>query len=194
MKKTIVSLMVVSSLFSGAAMATPSENDSSSAVLNFSGRVTSSLCQVDTNFAEQTIELGELSASALNATGAGRAKTFTVGLINCDTSTDSLTYTISDAYTSGSATADYLNPYNDDSSAKGVGVYIASADGDTPVQIGQEYAVDVVKDEEGNALSSQSIALTANIKRSGTNNNTVEPGSVTAKGVITIKATAAQSV
>lgn len=53
MKKTIMSLAVVSALLSGGAMAAlnngQADNSASTATLNFTGKVTSSLCQVNTS-------------------------------------------------------------------------------------------------------------------------------------------------
>ena len=193
MKKTIVSLAVVSSLFTGAVMAAPAANDASTATLDFTGRVTSSLCQVDTNSVNQTIELGEVSSAALKATGTAPAKSFDVSLVNCDTTTNSITYNIADANSTGAAaTANYLQPYSNDDSARGVGVFIQTAD-HQDVTIGQDKTLAVVKGNNGAALSNQTISLTALIatvdKRADTN-NVVTPGSVSARGVMTIKASA----
>lgn len=63
MKKTIMSLAVVSAFLSGSAMAAltngQADNSASSATLNFSGKVTSSLCQVSTSDLTKTISLGK---------------------------------------------------------------------------------------------------------------------------------------
>lgn len=194
MKKTIMSLTVVSALLSGGAMAAPAGNDASQATLNFTGRVTSSLCQVDTNSIEQDIALGEVSSSALKASGVAPAKSFSVSLVNCDTGTGNIVYNIADANSSGEApTAAYLQPYSADDSAKGVGVFIQTSDYKN-VTIGQDKELSVVKDEDGNALSNQTISLTAFIGTTNQQpdaNNSVTAGSVSAKGVMTIKAAAA---
>ncbi|EEU1357125.1 type 1 fimbrial protein [Escherichia coli] len=195
MKKTIMSLAVVSVLFSGAAMAAPAANDASTATLNFTGRVTSSLCQVDTSTVEQNISLGEISASALKATGIAPAKSFSVSLVNCDSGTGKITYNIADANASGAAaTAAYLQPLSEDDSARGVGVFIQSSD-HQDITIGQDKELAVVKDQSGNALSTQTISLAAYMattdKAADTDGSKVTPGSVSARGVMTIKAAAA---
>ncbi len=69
MKKTIMSLAVVSALFSAGAMADLSadgkaDNSASTATLNFTGKVTSSLCQISSDDIAKTINLGEISAAA----------------------------------------------------------------------------------------------------------------------------------
>ncbi|OYC53832.1 hypothetical protein RX33_04516 [Escherichia coli] len=194
MKKTIMSLAVVSALLSGSAMAAPADNDASQATLNFTGRVTSSLCQVDTGSVQQDIELGEVSASALKASGTAPAKSFSVSLVNCDTGTDSITYNIADANATGEqSTAAYLQPLSADDSAKGVGVFIQTSD-HSDVTIGENYQLAVNKDQDENALSNQTISLTAFIgtpTRSAADADNVTAGSVSAKGVMTIKAAAA---
>ncbi|HEF0975460.1 TPA: type 1 fimbrial protein [Escherichia coli] len=195
MKKTIMSLAVVSALLSGGAMAAPAANDASTATLNFTGRVTSSLCQVDTNSLEQNISLGEISASALKTTGIAPAKSFSVSLVNCDTGVNSITYNIADANASGAnKTAQYLQPFSGDDSARGVGVFIQTSD-HKDVTIGQDQTLAVVKGEGDKALSTQTISLTAFMatpnKSPDTNGTQVTPGSVSARGVMTIKAAAA---
>ena len=84
MKKTIMSLAVVYALFSGAAMAASAANDSSYATLNFTGRVTSNLCQVSTNDVVQSIDLGEVTKQQITDR-AVKKQSFSVTLNNCDT-------------------------------------------------------------------------------------------------------------
>ncbi|EFB7602049.1 type 1 fimbrial protein [Escherichia coli] len=194
--KTIMSLAVISALLSGSAMAAVSENgqadnSSSTATLNFSGKVTSSLCQVNTSDLTKTIALGEISAAALNTTGAHSPRqSFTVGLSNCDPSVSNITYTIRDGNglpDQGGATSPYLIPKSSDTSASGVGVFIADPEGN-PIQIGQNRDVGVTK-VNGQAQSEQAISLTAYIGNVGDGQPTA--GVVDATGVMTIKATAA---
>ncbi|MFI0604968.1 fimbrial protein [Escherichia coli] len=196
MKKAIISLAVVSALLSGSAMAAVSENgqadnSASTATLNFSGKVTSSLCQVKTSDLTKTISLGEVSAAVLDTTGAHSPRqTFTVGLTNCDPSVSNITYTIRDANglpDEGGETSPYLIPKSGDTSASGVGVFIANPEG-TDIQIGQTNTVGVTK-VNGQAQSEQSIALTAYIGNVGEGRPTA--GTVDATGVMTIKATVA---
>ena len=75
LKKTVMSLAVVSALLSGSAMADVSgngqaDNSASTATLNFMGKVTSSLCQVNTSDLTKSISLGEVSAAVLNTADA----------------------------------------------------------------------------------------------------------------------------
>ncbi|HEF8785807.1 TPA: type 1 fimbrial protein [Providencia alcalifaciens] len=192
MKKTILSLAVFSALASGAVVAAPANNDASKATLNFTGRVTSSLCQVKTDDLTKEISLGEVSKSAIAATGKGPAQSFQVNLINCDTTTNDISYVLADANNNGTTTA-YLVPKSGDTAAEGVGVFIETSEG-TPVDPGTEQDLNVVSNNNS-ALSEQVIPLRAYI---GTHNGQggsvgqggIKAGTVDATGVMTIRATA----
>lgn len=204
MKKTIMPLAVVSALLSGSAMAAFNSNgqadqSASSATLNFTGKVTSSLCQVSTDDISKTIPLGEVSASQLkNSTGRAPSHTFTVGLVNCDSTLHSVSYVIQDgngAPSQGQATSAYLIPKSGDTSARGVGVFITDATG-SAIQIGQTQNYGVIKDSSGSALANQTISLAAYIGTASgqggtTNGSTLTAGTVDATGVMTIKTAAA---
>ena len=198
MKKTIMSLAVVSALLSGGAMADlndmgQADNSASTATLNFTGKVTSSLCQVSTSDLDKTIYLGEVSAAQLKATAArAPSHTFNVNLVNCDPSVNNISYVIRDGNGSpeqGGATSDYLIPKSSETSAKGVGVFITDPE-DNAIQIGQTQNYGIVKDGENQALASQSISLAAYIGRVADSSDKVNAGDVNAVGVMTIKATA----
>ncbi|EFH2659501.1 TPA: type 1 fimbrial protein [Escherichia coli] len=199
MKKTIMSLAVVSALFSGAAMAElndmgQADNSASNATLNFTGKVTSSLCQVNTADLAKTISLGEVSAAQLQATAArAPSHTFSVSLVNCDPSVNNISYVIRDGNGSpeqGAALSDYLIPKSSDTSAKGVGVFITDPE-DNAIQIGETKQYGVIKDGDNNALATQNISLAAYIGRVADTAAEVNAGDVEATGIMTIKATAA---
>ncbi|ENB5362231.1 fimbrial protein [Escherichia coli] len=194
MKKTIMSLAVVSALMNGVAFAAPADNDASKATLNFSGRVTSSLCQVKTDDLTKDISLGEVSKSALAASGKGPAQSFQVNLINCDTTTNDISYVLADANGNGNGAngaSTYLVPKSGDTAAEGVGVFVETSNG-TKVNIGTEQTLKVVSNG-ATALSEQVIPLRAYI---GTQNGTggtigtngLKAGTVDATGVLTIRA------
>ncbi len=196
MKKTIISLAVVSALFSAGTMAATvdtdgqADNSGSTATLNFTGKVTSSLCQVKTENITQTISLGELSKAALDAGAHSPYQSFNVGLTNCDPSTSEITYVIRDGNGlpgQGEATSEYLIPVSTDTSASGVGVYIADPEHNA-IQIGGNHNASVTK-LGTDAQSEQTISLTAYMKSTGV--GTAKAGDVNAKGIMTIKATAA---
>ncbi|MGT8801704.1 fimbrial protein (plasmid) [Klebsiella variicola subsp. variicola] len=200
MKKTIMSLAVVSALVSGVAFANPPKNDASKATVNFTGSVTASLCQVKTDNLTQTISLGEVSKSALKATGQGKPQSFQIGLTNCDTTTNTISYVLADGnYTPavGATSIAYLVPKSGDNSAKGVGVFVETSDG-TAVTPGSTTPNTIEVSKNGNeALSDQTISLRAYIAtkdKQGADLDaqtpTVEAGTVDAVGVFTIKASA----
>ncbi|MED9851292.1 fimbrial protein [Escherichia coli] len=198
MKKAIVSLTVVSALLSGAAVAAVNENgqadnSASTATLNFTGKVTSSLCQVNTSDLTKTINLGEISAAALNTTGAHSPRqSFNVGLSNCDPSVANITYTIRDGNglpDQGGTTSDYLIPLSGDTAASGVGVFITDPEGND-IQIGAQKNAGVTQ-VNGEAQSEQTISLAAYIGNVSGGKPTA--GTVDATGIMTIKATAADT-
>lgn len=191
-----MSLAVVSALMSGAAFAADpagsAANDTSKATLNFNGRVTSSLCQVKTDDLVKDITLSEVSRSALVAGGGkGPAQSFQVGLINCDTTTNQISYVLADANNATPAAGNalgYLVPKSNDSSAVGVGVFVETSTG-TQIPIGTPQKLKVNSNDNG-ALSEQTIPLRAyiGIKDASTNADQVKAGSVEAMGILTIKA------
>ncbi|EFB4000330.1 TPA: type 1 fimbrial protein [Escherichia coli] len=199
MKKTIMSLAVVSALMSGVTFAAnPAQNDTSKATVNFSGNVTASLCQVETSNLSQTISLGEVSKSALEATGKGKPQSFQINLTNCDTATNEISYTLADANynpINGQAALTYLVPKSGDKSAEGVGVFVQTSTG-SAITPGNTIKLDVAKDGDQKALSDQVISLRAYIGTkdgqpvdpNGQNRDSVKPGTVDATGVLTIKA------
>ncbi|QMD22891.1 type 1 fimbrial protein (plasmid) [Escherichia coli] len=197
MKKTIMSLAVVSALFSAGAMAAltngQADNSASTANLNFTGKVTSSLCQINTSDLDKTIQLGNASVTDLNADGQSPFMTFNVGLVNCDPSVSDIKYVISDANSSpdtGNTTA-YLIPKSTSMSATGVGVYITDPQ-HAAVNVGDNRTLKVINGPDGKALSEQNISLTAYMKKAGA--ATVTAGTVDATAVMTIKANAATGV
>lgn len=187
MKKNIMALAVFSILVSGSALAAPSANDASTATLNFSGKVTSSLCQVSTADTTKDIALGEVSKSAMEANGKSPAQSFSVTLNNCDSTTNEISYVFSDVNNSTN-NAEYLEPKSGDTSAGGVGVFLAKHDG-TPIKIGEDINLDIITDTGSNdALPQQTIPLQAYIGKKDAN-ATVTAGTVDAGAIMTIRAT-----
>lgn len=189
MKKKVLALAVFSVLASGSVFAAPAANDSSAATLNFGGKVTASLCQVSTADLTKDIDLGEVSKAALDTSGKSPAQSFSVTLNNCDTSTANIDYVFSDV--NGSTNnAPYLEPKATDTSASGVGVFLAKPDG-TKIDVGQNVKLDIIKDTNGtSALPQQTIPLQAYIGKKNTNAG-VTAGTVDASAILTIRATAA---
>ncbi|CAD5789287.1 fimbrial protein [Escherichia coli] len=188
MKKGVMALAIVSAFAAGTAIAAPSANDSSSARINFEGKVTASLCQINTADMTKDIMLGEVSRSALDATGKSPAQSFSVTLNNCDSTTNDITYVFSDA-NGASNNAKYLEPTAGDTSAGGVGVFIQKSDG-TDVSIGQTVTLDVIKDGGNLTLPEQTIPLRAYIGKKEAS-SVVSAGTVAATGVMTIRTAAA---
>lgn len=186
MKKKMTALFVASALFSGMAMAddsTLATNDTSQATLNFEGRVTSNACQISTNDIDKTINLGEVTLNQLES-AATKSQSFSVELVNCDTNTSEIHYTLADTNAAESK-VDYLIPVSGDTSATGVGVFVEKAD-NAAVTTGEEYSLEDLGVSGDNTLSSQTIALQAAIRKLDDSTD-VTPGSVNAKGTLTIR-------
>ncbi|HAX4763366.1 TPA: type 1 fimbrial protein, partial [Escherichia coli] len=167
-------------------------NDASQATLNFSGKLTSSLCQVATDDVVQNIQLGEISKAALAVGGRGPSHSFSVKLKNCDSSVNGITYAIRD--TNGSQSG-YLTNKSGDDYAKGVGVYLEDSSNKALTLNGQEHNF-VVAANGGQALPDQEIPLAAYIgtlTAAGGNidNSTLMAGIVDASAVMTIRTSAA---
>ncbi|HAY0242156.1 TPA: type 1 fimbrial protein [Escherichia coli] len=189
MKKIVMSLAVVSAMFSGATMAASAANDSSYATLNFTGRVTSNLCQVGTGSSDTNVNLGEVTLSQLQS-GARRStpQSFNVSLENCDTGVNTITYTLTDN-NAPDVVKGYLIPQSTDTTATGVGVYVAKSDG-TPVEMSKSIT-HAVETDGTNALPSQKLSFAAYIAPAADLSGhlqTLGAGSVKAQGTLTIKA------
>lgn len=194
MKKTLMSLAVVSVLMSGSALADigdngqANNNDASQAELHFTGKLTSSLCQVATSDVKKEIYLGELSRAALVASGRGPSQSFSVSLVNCDPQVTTIKYSLQDK---NGSVGDYLVNQSGDTMAKGVGVYIEDNLNQALQVNGAENTVTVQRDNTG-ALPDQVIPLTAYIGATAqgpvTNPDTLTMGLVDASAVMTIRA------
>jgi len=188
--KNLIYLAMFSILLSGGAMAASADNDSSYATLNFSGRVTSNLCQVSTSDVTKDINLGETTKQQITDSSQ-KKQSFTVRLNNCDTTVSQISYVLSDGNNNADQ-AGYLLPKSGDTSAKGVGVFVETSGGDA-VTTGETKTIDVLKDADGSALPQQTIALQAYIDKTGDVSG-VSGGTVDATGTLTIKAVTATAV
>lgn len=190
-KKIVMPLAVISAMFSGAAMAASAANDSSYATLNFTGRVTSNLCQVGTGSSDTNVNLGEVTLSQLQTAQRSTPQSFNVSLENCDTGVNTITYTLTDN-NAPDVVKGYLIPQSTDTTATGVGVYIAKSDG-TPVEMSKSIT-HAVETDGTNALPSQKLSFAAYIAPAADLNGHLQglgAGSVKAQGTLTIKAATA---
>ncbi|WP_157924070.1 fimbrial protein [Escherichia coli] len=188
-KKSFLCFCMSSSLFSGAVFADTASNDSSEAVINFSGRVTSSTCQVATNNLTQEVSLGEATKKQLLA-GSTPEHTFYVTLTNCDSDTGSISYSLNDTNSNQSG-QDYLALAAGDTAAKGVGVYVTKTENGSTIQTGTKYDLtDLDQDADGNTASTQSLAFNAQLKKlpTATTAADITAGSVSAAATLVIKA------
>lgn len=183
MKKRAVAAFVFTGMFCSSAFADDAANDASIATLNFDGRVTSSSCQVATNNTTQSISLGEVTLTQLE-NGSTPSHTFSVDLINCDTDTSEITYTLNDLNAQDSG-QDYLALKAGDDSASGVGVYVMKNEDGSAVTTGTVYTVESLTSDSSGTSSSQTIPFKAQIKAT---NGDIKAGTVEANATLTIKA------
>ena len=79
MKKLLISLAVISAINTGAAFA-------SDGVINFTGEIIDSSCQVDTGSKDMTVNLGKVNKSSFNQVGDEVSATkFSIKLTGCPT-------------------------------------------------------------------------------------------------------------
>ena len=187
MKKTLMSVVMASVLVSGSAFADGAKKENSRAIINFDGTVTSSLCQVDQNSLEQTVRLGDATIAQVKDDTAGRTS-FSIQLVNCDTTVNDITYTIKDQY--GSGQESYLtNSYKGGYAAENVAVYLEDDKG-TPLDTDVPHELKVNAGQE-----EYTIGLKAYMGPTMTHPTTGTPtamavgaGIVNAKAVMLIKA------
>ncbi|EOC3340569.1 fimbrial protein [Escherichia coli] len=194
--RKITSLIMAVTLMNSSAFAAignngqADNNDASQAELHFTGKLTSSLCQVATSDVKKEIDLGELSKAALLASGRGPSQSFSVSLVNCDPSINTISYALQDK---NGSVGDYLVNQSGDTMAKGVGVYIENNLNNRLKVDGSANTVDVQKNGAA-ALPDQVIPLAAYIGSTTpgavTDFSTVTPGLVDANAVMTIRASA----
>ncbi|MBB3320869.1 fimbrial protein [Atlantibacter sp. RC6] len=79
MKKLLISLAVISAINTGAALA-------SDGVINFTGEIVDTSCQVDADSKDMTVDLGKVNKSSFNQVGDEESATkFTIKLTGCPT-------------------------------------------------------------------------------------------------------------
>lgn len=129
MKKLIISLAVISAINTGAAFA-------SDGVINFTGEIVDTSCQVDTSSKDMTVNLGKVNKSSFNQAGDEESATkFTIKLTGCPTTqtgTNQASIKFEGESISGDDTILALN--NAAGAATGVGVEIKDWT-DTPVSM-----------------------------------------------------------
>lgn len=121
--------------------------------INFTGEILESACQVDTSSANQTVELGKVSASAFDQSGATAAATkFDIKLTNCPTTDGSPTIASVKFDGTNNTTNPDILALTGTSTAKDVGIAIYEKDGATLIPMSNK--------SQDNTIDTTSSAVT----------------------------------
>ncbi|WP_163923147.1 fimbrial protein [Raoultella planticola] len=169
---------------SAFAAADVTSSNASVATLDFSGSVTSNSCQLATDSVQQTVNLGEVKTSTLQNNGQGPRHSFTINLVDCDSSTKGFEVTFEDLQ-GYDANRDYITNVSmgDGLEAKGVGVKIAKVDEGSDIELSTPVTMAASVDASGDAWPQQSFSFDAYMAGVG---NTVSAGYVNASATVSI--------
>ncbi|HDX4051643.1 TPA: type 1 fimbrial protein [Enterobacter soli] len=177
MKKIAVALAMVSGISTGVAQAaTTAPIDQGSGQIQFSGKIIDAPCSINTGDENnQTVDLGEVSKTALENGQTSTPKTFTIKLEQCDVSTSSLT-SVSAKFTGAKDVNDptMLGMTGD---AKGAGIVLTDGAG-APINLGTESSPQTIQDGSNN------MTFSAYLKSDGA--SAVVPGTFTSTADFTL--------
>ncbi|MEX6316061.1 fimbrial protein [Providencia manganoxydans] len=146
MKKIILATLI-SGAMSASAMAAPVD-DAGQGTVTFYGSIIEAACGIAPESTDQTVNLGQVASAQLKDGGTSRPVPFTIELVDCDTSINS----IADVTFTGGA-----NPYLADSlaiqgTASGAGVIITGLDGEIVKVDGTQGAGEIALQDGDNTL------------------------------------------
>lgn len=188
-KKALLAL-VVSAFVSSAAYA----EDMGSGKLHFKGEVIEAPCEIDPNYVDQDIDLGQVTTSHINSTGYSESKQVEIKLINCTLSTTVKTGTEDERYSKVDVTFNSTAHVTEGSdlnlldntttgAATGVGVRLLKGDGSANITLGtaEEIALN-------QASAEQSLMFNARMELiDGTKATPATPGAVTAEATYVLE-------
>ena len=123
MKNSLIAATVLSVVLSSTAFAAPTNGDGK---VNFTGSITDTTCEVDTDSLNQTVDLGNVSKSSLATAGSTTgAKKFTLVLSSCPESVTSAKVRFDGIQVPGDNSLLALTEGED--TAENVGIQIADA-------------------------------------------------------------------
>lgn len=126
---SVIRNMVMAAAVSGITFAASAADGQ----INFTGTILDSACKIDTNTANQTVNLGKIPKSSFNAAGAVAAATrFSIVLNNCPAAVTSASVKFDG--TADSSDTNIL-ALNSGQTAKGVGVAFYEEDGITAIPL-----------------------------------------------------------
>lgn len=144
--------------------------------INFKGQIVDAPCTLSAETANQNVNLGAISITALNAGTSTQITPFTIKLEDCEADTKkkaSITFT--GDLTNGSA--DYLALQN--TKAKGAGIKLTTASG-APITLNKAVSMGDI------TQSAQTMTFGAEVVKTATGANAVVPGDFTATAAFTM--------
>ncbi|MEQ4694639.1 fimbrial protein [Providencia manganoxydans] len=145
MKKIILATLI-SGAMSASAMAAPV--DAGQGTVTFYGSIIEAACGIAPESTDQTVNLGQVASAQLANGGTSRPVPFTIELVDCDTSIDS----IADVTFTGGQNPDREGTLAIQGSAAGAGVVITGLNG-KPVSLdGSEGAGKIALQDGDNSL------------------------------------------
>lgn len=188
-KKALLAL-AVSALVSTTAYA----KDMGSGKLHFKGEVIEAPCEIDPNYVDQDIDLGQVTTSHINSTGYSENKQVEIKLINCTLNTTVKTGTESDLYSKVDVTFNSTAHVTEGSdlnlldnttagAATGVGVRLLNSDGSKNITLGTPEEITL-----NQASAEQSLLFNARMELiDGTKATPATPGAVTAEATYVLE-------
>ncbi|KAA5971611.1 fimbrial protein [Pantoea sp. M_9] len=126
MKRTILAMTTVASLFSGAAFAVDG-------TINFTGKITDDTCDIDAGSATQNINMGTIGSDAFQGPGTIAGATgFKIVMTNCPASHSAVSVKFDGAPDNGNP--DILALSSSPTNASGVGIQLRDYDR-TPISL-----------------------------------------------------------
>ncbi|KTS72224.1 fimbrial protein [Pantoea stewartii] len=140
--------LITSALLAAAICGSASAADGT---INFTGSITDTACKVDTAAANQTVSMGDVSASSFGSVGATASATrFTINLTGCPASATSARIRFDGPLASGNSN---LLALSSGQTATNVAVGIYEQDSNTQIPIGTASAPVTLSSTATNALN-----------------------------------------
>lgn len=160
-------MALVSGFANAAASSTTAAGTGGHGTVHFKGEIIDAPCSISPESADQTVDLGQVSNSALKDGGESSPVSFNIKLQNCDIST----YQTVTATWSGTENTEQAGTWGITGSASGAGIVLRDAS-ERQLVLGQETAATTLTANDTN------IAMSAFLKGNGSS-STIVPGSFT---------------
>lgn len=176
MKKIAVAIAMVSGITAGVAQAATAPVSQGSGTINFAGKIIDAPCSITTgDDSTQTVDLGEVSKTALENGQTSTPKTFSIKLEQCDVTTAGLS-SVSATFT-GAKDANDASMLGITGDAKGAGIVLTDG-ASQPIKLGSESSAQTIQN------GSNTMTFSAYLKNDGA--SAVVPGSFTSTADFTL--------